>query len=148
MKVQEHERGMELDEVERAANAKVGYLTSRLFVVLALVAAPLTNCATQKPPQATAAAQLAPGDFLVDGNPQGGGRATRLPPAVPGPLQKRPHGTPPACDKKEYLINGACYRRAHPDDFSPPCEEPTVEWQGSCFFAIQEKQRPGTSMGR
>lgn len=143
----DYERDADLDDVERAANAGVSYLVPRLFVVLAMLAVPLTNCATQSP-QATATAQIATGDFLVDGDPSGAGRATRLPPATPGPLQKRPHGAPPACDKKEYLINGACYRRAHPDDFSPPCEEPTVEWQGSCFFAIQEKQRPNTSVGR
>lgn len=136
---------MSSDEESEGFNATVSYL----FVVLLLLVVPLASCVTRKPSAGTAV-ELTPDDAMVDSGPQeqGGSGGTRAPPTVPEPWQKKPRGKPPVCGKKEYVINGACYRRAHPDDYSPPCEAPTVEWQGACFFAVRVDPRPDTSLQR
>lgn len=30
---------------------------------------------------------------------------------------------------------------AHPDDYAPPCEAPTVEHDGVCYYAVQAPKR-------
>jgi hypothetical protein len=85
-----------------------------------------------------------------------GGAVSELEPTLPGgkipdtpyDWQKRPSGSPPACGKKEVLIKAACYRRAHPDDYSPPCEAPTVQWGATCYYAIHKAVRPPSSITR
>jgi hypothetical protein len=85
-----------------------------------------------------------------------GGAVSATEPTLPGgkipdkpyDWQKRPKGSPPRCGTKEVLIAGACYRRAHPDDYSPPCESPTVQWGSTCFYAIHKAIPPESSIGR
>lgn len=67
-------------------------------------------------------------------------------PDKPYDWQKKPVGKPPRCGKKEVEIRGACYRRAHPDDYSPPCEAPTVQWENTCYYAIHKAVRHEASM--
>lgn len=59
-------------------------------------------------------------------------------PTVPYDWQKKARGDPPKCGKREVNIFGACYLRAHPGDFQPPCEPPTAEYEGACYSPLGE----------
>jgi hypothetical protein len=91
-------------------------------------------------------AALAPDDALTDAQP--GQIPARKVPRKPYDWQKKPTGKPPQCGPKEREIFGACYRRAHPDDYSPPCEVPTVEHEGTCYYAVQAPKREPSSVER
>ena len=67
-------------------------------------------------------------------------------PEKPFDWQKKPKGSPPRCGPKEFLISSACYRRAHPDDYSPPCEKPTVEHKGTCYYFVEAAPPKPTSV--
>ena len=77
-------------------------------------------------------------DAFADGQPPA--LPGRLVPRKPLEWQKRA-----PCGPKEKELFDACYRRAHPDDYSPPCEKPTVEYEGTCYYAMQKAERPDTS---
>lgn len=62
-------------------------------------------------------------------------------PKVPYRWQRKAKGNPPRCGKKEVNLFGACYLRAHPEDFKPPCEAPTVEFEGACYLPLGEPER-------
>jgi hypothetical protein len=82
-------------------------------------------------------------DALTDGSPAEG---RRLVPAKPEPWQKRPVGNPPKCGKGQHALNGACYYKANPEDFQPPCDAPTFEHKGVCYHAVAAPARPPSSI--
>jgi hypothetical protein len=117
---------------------KNSWLTPGL-ITLALTGAAY-SCRPGGPPLAPPAPTYAREDALTD-------RDTQRPiPEKPFDWQKKPKGKPPRCGPKEFLINGACYRRAHPDDYSPPCEKPTVEHKGTCYYFVEVAPPQPTSV--
>lgn len=133
--------------------------TLKILAILLLLGMPLVGLLHQQREAAArhqaaelAASRLAalptmPDDALADLGADAGVTAGRKV-GKPEGWQKRPVGSPPACGKKEREIQGACYRRAHPDDYSPPCEYPTAEYQGACYYAIKAEARPDNSIQR
>lgn len=97
------------------------------------------QCAPTRP--AVDPAPLPADEALVD-------TSERTVPRKPYDWQKKPSGNPPRCGSKEREIYGACYRRAHPDDYSPPCEAPTVEHDGTCYYTVQAPRREPSSIQR
>lgn len=72
----------------------------------------------------------------------------RFVPLKPQPWQKRPVGRPPKCQKGQHVINGACWYKANPEDFKPPCDAPTFESGGDCYHAVAAPEKPPTSIER
>jgi len=97
-------------------------------------------------PASSATMPTQPEDALSDLAPDAGVSGRKA--GKPEPWQKRPSGSPPRCGPKEKEILGACYRRAHPDDYSPPCEYPTVQSGSTCWYAIKAEARPDSSIRR
>jgi len=124
--------------------------TRAQWMLVATVTVALTlGAARCAPPPSTKTKRqdvlLTPGGAIADSVPTLPGGVS---PEKPYEWQKRPTGSPPACGRKEVLVKGACYRRAHPDDYAPPCEAPTVEWNGACLYAIHKATREPSSVGR
>lgn len=57
-------------------------------------------------------------------------------PLKPGPKQRRATGNPPVCAKGQVVLFGACYIPADARVAKPPCPEPTLEYEGRCYFAV------------
>ncbi|MFL5346457.1 MAG: serine/threonine-protein kinase [Hyalangium sp.] len=60
-------------------------------------------------------------------------------PDEPLPGQRRP-----PCRPREEAIRGGCWVRLN-DNFSPPCDDESYVWQGSCYIPKMERTRTPTS---
>lgn len=117
----------------------------RALLAMVAVVGVISACLPSKPRLETALVAPAPADALPDATLADG---RRLVPSKPEPWQAKPKGNPPKCKRGQHLINGACWYKANPEDFQPPCDAPTFEHKGACFHAIAEPAKSPVSVGQ